>query len=256
MPHMVDSDSRNTDDEAARRAADVATRLSEAETSPERRRIARGAARVGTRFALRGAGLAVRTFASMLTWLTGQVIAMAPRLKIRDSEALHAEFPGKTDDEIAGLLISQAARSAAAVGGATGAWAALPVLPAFPAEIAAETLAITGIEIKMVAELHEAYGLGIKGSATERGRAYVSSWANRRGLYMVPGGLVLVAGAPLAGQVRRRLLSRVRRSTFSMAPLFTGAVAGAMINGRETRKLGAQIREDLRTHQPEGQATP
>jgi hypothetical protein len=38
----------------------------------------------------------------------------------------------------------------------------------------------------------------------------------------------------------------MRRSTFSLAPLFTGAVAGAMINSRETHKLGGQIRDDLR----------
>ncbi len=34
----------------------------------------------------------------------------------------------------------------------------LPVLPAFPAEVAAETLLVVGIELKLVAELHEAYG--------------------------------------------------------------------------------------------------
>lgn len=200
----------------------------------------------GTRVVLRGTGLAARTFGSVLTWLTDQVIAMAPRLKVRNAEALRAQFPGKDDDDIANRLISNAARSAAAVGGATGAWAALPALPAFPAEIATETLALTGIEIKLVAELHEIYGHGVTGTAAQRGRAYVASWANRRGLDMVPGGLLVVGGSGLAGQVRRRLVSRVRRSAFSMAPLFTGALAGAMVNSRETRKLGHQIRDDLR----------
>lgn len=207
-----------------------------------------GIARRGTRMVRRSVGMAAHTFAAALTWMTGQVMEMAPRLKIRDTQVLRAQFPGKTDDEIAELLISHAARAAAAVGGATGAWAALPVLPAFPAEIASETLAIAGIEIKLVAELHEAYGLGVTGTATERGRAYIASWANRRGVYWVPGGLLLVGASPLAGQVRRRLAARVRRSSFSFAPLFTGAVAGAMINSRETRKLGSQIRDDLRHH--------
>lgn len=278
---MVDPDSQITEDEAARQAARVAAELSETETPHDRSRAVKalsavsraaartakrgtgvaprgdgevvpggvkgkgGLARRGTRVVLRGAGLAASTFASLVTWLTGQVIEMAPRLKVRDAETLRAQFPGKTEDEIADLLIGHAARAAAAVGGATGAWAALPVLPAFPTEIAAETLALTGIEIKLVAELHEAYGMGVPGTATERGRAYVASWAHRRGVEMVPGGLLLVAGAPLAGQVRRRLSARVRRSTFSMAPLFTGAVFGAVINSRETRKLGSQIRQDL-----------
>jgi hypothetical protein len=280
---MADSDS-HTEDEAARRAADVAAELSETDTAEDRRRVARAlgavarsAARTvrrgttiarrdsgavapvddgrkdgivwrGTRVVRRSAGLAASTFAMVVTWLTGQVMAMGPRLKIRDTETLRGQFPGKTDDEIAELLIDHAARATGAVGGATGAWAALPWLPAFPAEIAAETLSITGIEIKLVAELHEVYGLGVTGTATERGRAYIASWAHRRGVYMVPGGLLLVGASPLAGQVRRRLAARVRRSAFSLAPLFTGAVAGVMINSRETQKLGGQIRDDLRRH--------
>lgn len=243
---MADTDSQTPEDQAARHAVEVASDFTEQGPPPDRRRAARA-----LRAARKGAGATAHTFASLLTWLTGQVMAMGPRLKIRDAETLRAHFPGKTDDEIAGLLISHAGRAAAAVGGATGTWAALPVLPAFPAEIASETLAITAIEIKLVAELHEAYGLGVSGTATERGRAYIASWASRRGLYLVPGGLLLAGGSPLVGQVRRRMAARVRRSAFSMAPLFTGAVAGAMINSRETRKLGSQIRDDLRRRQLE-----
>jgi hypothetical protein len=244
------------DEVAAREAADVAVGLSEADKPEDRRRltgalagVARrgaGTARRGAGTARRGAGTAGRGAASVVSWLSSQVIAMGPRLRIRDREALRAQFPGRSDEEIADLLVERAARAAAAVGGATGTWAALPVLPAFPAEIAAETLAIAGIEIKLVAELHEVYGVPAVGSGTERARAYVASWAYRRGVYMIPGGLLLVAGSPLAGQLRRRLAARVRRSTFSLAPLFTGAVAGAMINRRETRKLGRDIRADLR----------
>jgi hypothetical protein len=185
---------------------------------------------------------------SALTWLTGQVIAMGPRLRIRDQATLRAQFPGRDDQEIARLLIERAARASAAVGGATGAWSALPVLPAFPAEIAAETLAVVGIEIKLVGELHEILGVPAPGNAVERGRAYIGAWAHRRGAYAVPGGLLLVAGSPLARQLRRRLAGRVGRSAFSLGPLLTGALAGAMINRRETRKLGKDILEDLRRH--------
>lgn len=171
---------------------------------------------------------------------------MGPRLKIRDQATLRAQFPSRSDEQIAELLIERAASAAAAVGGATGAWAALPVLPAFPAEVAAETLAIVGIEIKLVAELHEAYGVPAEGTAADRARAYVGAWAHRRGVFMVPGGLLLVAGSPLARQLRRRLAARVRRSTFSLSPLFTGAVAGMILNRRETRRLGRDIVADLR----------
>jgi hypothetical protein len=245
---------------SARRAAEMAAELSETDTPEDRRRMARAvggvtrsAARTagrGTRIALHGAGAAGRSFGSLVNWLTGQVMDMGPRLKVRDQAALRAQFPGRTDDEIARVLIDRAARASAAVGGATGVWGALPVLLAFPAEIAAETLSITGIEIKLVAELHEAYGMPATGTTTERGRAYIASWANRRGVYAVPGGLLLIGGSPLARLVRRRLAGRARRSVFSLAPLLTGALAGAMINSRETKKLGNEIREELRKSKP------
>jgi hypothetical protein len=237
------------DETAARDAAGVAVELSETDQPADRRRLAAalgGVARRGAGTARRGAGTAGRGAASVANWLSAQVLAMGPRLRIRDRAALRAQFPGRSDEEIADLLVERAARAAAAVGGATGAWAALPVLPAFPAEIAAETLAIAGIEVKLVAELHEVYGVPAPGGSGDRARAYVASWAYRRGVYMVPGGLLLVAGSPLAGQLRRRLAARMRRSAFSLAPLFTGAAAGAIINRRETRKLGRDIRADLR----------
>jgi hypothetical protein len=181
-----------------------------------------------------------------MNWLTAQVVAMGPRLRFRDQATLRAQFPGQSDDQIAQRLIDRAARAAAAVGGTTGAWAALPTLPAFPAEVAAETLAVVGIEVKLVAELHEIYGMGAVGSGTERARAYIGSWASRRGIYQVDGGLLLIAGSPLARQLTRRLAGRVRRSTLALAPLFTGALAGAVLNRRETRRLGYEIRDDLR----------
>jgi hypothetical protein len=38
----------------------------------------------------------------------------------------------------------------------------------------------------------------------------------------------------------------VGRSAFSLGALFTGAMAGAVLNSRETRRLGQEIRADLR----------
>lgn len=267
-----------TDDAAARQAAEVAVELSEADGPADKGRIAarlhaaadrtttaaafaaasarrgadtamrRGAAtaRRSADSARRSAGSAGRGVTSGMNWLTGQVLAMGPRLRIRDQATLRKQFPGQSDDMIAQRLIERAARAASAVGGATGAWAALPALPAFPAEVAAETLAVVGIEVKLVAELHEIYGMGAVGSGAERARAYIGSWASRRGIYQVDGGLLLIAGSPLARQLTRRLAARVRRSTFALAPLFTGAVAGALLNRRDTRRLGREIRDDLR----------
>ncbi len=170
----------------------------------------------GGRAASRSGQAATRGASSAVTWLTGQVITMAPQLKIRDQATLRGQFPGRTDEEIAELLVERAGRASGAVGGAVGVWAALPVLPAFPAEVAAETLAVIGIEIKLVAELHEALGLPAQGSGTERARAYVAAWAHRRGVYAMPGGLVFAAGSPLARMLRRRLVGRVRRGVFAL----------------------------------------
>ncbi len=200
----------------------------------------------GVRSAGRGARSARRRMGAGSGWLAAQVAAMAPRLRVRDQAALRAQFPGRNAEEIADALIEGASRASAAVGGAVGAWAALPVLPAWPAEIATETLALIGIEIKLVAELHETYGMAAPGTRVERMTAYVAAWAHRRGVFMVPGGLILAAGSPLARRLRWRLAARASRSALSLAPLFTGAAAGAMLNRRETSRLGQDIRSDLR----------
>jgi hypothetical protein len=275
-------------DTVAEQAARVATELSEAENLPDLIDTAAEAAREGAvgrprgvrrvtdvigtagtgvarqssqaarragQVAGRSTRAAQRGMSHVVTWLTGQVVAMGPRLKIRDQVTLRQQFPGRSDQEIAELLVDRAGRASAAVGGATGAWAALPVLPAFPAEIASETLAVIGIELKLVAELHEIMGLPAQGTGTDRARAYLAAWAHRRGVFAIRGGFVLAAGSPLARMLRRRLAARVRRSAFSLGPLLTGAVAGAVLNRRETRKLGQEILKDLRHHNRElGQA--
>ena len=64
-------------------------------------------------------------------------------------------------------------------------------------EIAFETLALVGIELKLVAELHEVYGMRAPGSTSERMLAYVAAWAHRRGVALAPGGLAVAVGSPL-----------------------------------------------------------
>jgi hypothetical protein len=243
-------------DEISLRAAEAAADVTEAEQPQDRQRLvatftkaAGSSAAVagrGTRAARRRIGALRRGAGSGTSWLAGQVMAMAPRLRVRDQAALRAQFPGESPEEIADALIEGASRASAAAGGAAGVWAALPALPAFPAEVAAETLVLVGIEIKLIAELHEAYGTPAPGNVAERMSAYVAAWAHRRGVFMIPGGIVLATGSPLARLLRRRLAARAGRSAFSLAPLLTGAAAGAYLNSRETRRLGQDIRRDLR----------
>lgn len=240
---------QETGDAIAARAAELATEVTEAQEPRERRRLTAAfaaAARSSARVTGRGARAARRGASAGTGWLAGQVVVMAPRLRVRDQAALRAQFAGLSTEDAADALITGAARASAAVGGAVGAWAALPVLPTFPVEIVTETLALIGIEIKLIAELHEWYGMPAPGNAVDRATAYVGAWANRRGVLAVPGGLILAAGSPVARRLRRRLYGRVGRSAFSLGPLFTGAAVGAVLNSRETRRLGQEIRADLR----------
>ncbi len=219
----------------------------------------RGIRRLGSAMsasARRGARVTGRNMGAGGRWLSGQVLAMAPRLPVRDQATLRAQFPGRSPDERASALVDGAGRATAAVGAAVGAWAVLPFVPAMGAEIATETLAVVGIEIKLVAELHEAYGMRAPGNLIERMTAYVGSWARRRGVSVAPGGLVLAAGSPLARLLQRRLAARAGRSAFSLGPLLTGAAAGALINRHETRKLGRIITDDLRQRSPSPQRWP
>jgi hypothetical protein len=237
------------DDAIVAEAAELATEVTEAPRARDRLIAAcAAAARSGARVTGRGWRAARRGTGRGTGWLATHVVAMAARLRIRDASALRAQFPGRSAEEIADALIDGAARASAAVGGAVGAWAVLPSLPAFPVEVLTETLALVGIEVKLVAELHEAYGMAATGSTVDRATAYIAAWANRRGVFLAPGGLILAAGSPLARRLHRRLAARAGRSAFSLGPLLTGAAAGALLNSRETRRLGQDVRADLRRH--------
>jgi hypothetical protein len=222
--------------------------------------LARRGAETGKRLAGRGSGAAGRGSGVVTRapraagrgvrfggrWLAHEVVVLAPRLPVRDREKLQAQFPGKTPDEVADALIDGASKASAAVGATVGVWSVLPIAPAFPAEIVTETLTLVGIEIKLIAELHEVYGMRPPGDLTSRMTAYVGAWANRRGVALTPGGVVLALGSPLARRLQRRLAARAGRSAVSLGPLLTGAAAGALLNRRETRRLGHEVRDDLR----------
>jgi len=226
---------------------------------PARAERAKGIRRLNATLAAtarRGAHVTGRGVSAGGRWLSAQVLAMAPRLPVRDRATLRAQFPGLSPDELASALINGASRASGAVGMAVGAWAVLPFIPAAGVEITTETLAVVGIEIKLVAELHEVYGQAVPRGRVDRMTAYVGAWAQRRGVALAPGGLVLAAGSPLARQLQRRLAARAGRSIFSLGPLLTGAVAGGMINRRETRKLGRILSDDLRKRSPHASGWP
>jgi hypothetical protein len=55
--------------------------------------------------------------------------------------------------------------------------------------------------------------------------------------------------------LQRRLAARAVRSAFSLGPLLSGAAAGALINRHETRRLGEEVRVDLRRRAGAGTQT-
>jgi hypothetical protein len=49
-------------------------------------------------------------------------------------------------------------------------------------------------------------------------------------------------------ELRRRLMRRAGENAATVLPFMAGAVAGASLNSRETRKLGERIARDLGGH--------
>src|SRR6516164_10305051 len=136
---------REAESSIAERAAELATEVTEAEQPEERRRLTAAfaaAARSGARATGRGARAVQRGTIASSGWLTGQVVEMAPRVRVRNQARLRAQFPGLSIEDAADALITGASRASATIGAGVGAWAALPVLPAFPVEIVTETLAL------------------------------------------------------------------------------------------------------------------
>ena len=179
-------------------------------------------------------------------WLAAQVLEMAPKIPIRNLATLRAQHPAFDTEQLADSLIVGASRASAGVGAAVGVAAALPFIPTLPVELGVETLALVGIELKLIAELHEVYGMPAPGSGPQRMIAYVGSWADRRGVRITTSGLALAVGSPLRRKLERRLLAKASQSALALAPLLTGAAAGALIDHHETRKLGNLVRADLR----------
>jgi hypothetical protein len=191
-------------------------------------------------------------------WLAEVLVDTAPRIPIRDQATLEAHHDGLTGAVLAAELITAASRASAGVGAAAGILMSAeelspPAWLAIPLELVVETLAVAAIEMKLVAELHEAYGRSIPGTASERSAAIVRAWAERRGV--TPGTLARRGGlADALGRgtrnelirlVRRRVVARMGRNLSSLAPLFVGAAAGAEVNRRATRSLGEAVIRDL-----------
>ena len=185
--------------------------------------------------------------------LSDTLAEAAPRIRVRDAATLRLHHPGRSDDEIAEALVKNAARTTAAFGAAVGGlaageFAAPPSLLAAPVQLAAETVAVAAVEVKLVAELHELHGEGAVGSGSERGASYLLSWMHQRAIdpLATSNGMATVLGYAAKRELQSVLVRRLGRSVSKLAPFLAGAAAGAEINRRMTRRLGDKLLAELR----------
>jgi hypothetical protein len=187
-------------------------------------------------------------------WLTDTVTEIAPHLPVRDLDTLRRHHGGLTGEALADSLVRAAQRATTGVGAAGGALAAVeftapPLLLSAPAQILAETVIVAAIEIKLIAELHEVYGVQIPGTGTARGTIFLQSWAQQRGFDpMRPGSVTAALGVAAKTGLRKRLLRTFGRHFATLGPFLTGAVAGGALNRTATKRLADKIRDDLRGH--------
>ncbi|HEY9329875.1 MAG TPA: hypothetical protein VIS09_16805 [Streptomyces sp.] len=178
------------------------------------------------------------------------IIDIAPRVPVRDLATLRKQFPGLGPDEIADRLIAGASRATATVGAGIGAAAMMPVPPAMLAELAAEITGVAAIEMKLVAELHEVYGLRPPGNIAQRSTAYLTSWTEERGIDVAhPTTVNAALGGQMKRELRQQIMKRTVRDLPNLIPFMIGAAVGAMMNRRDTRKLAERVRKDLRERQ-------
>ncbi|MFG3300804.1 hypothetical protein [Micromonospora chersina] len=188
-----------------------------------------------------------------IRWMADTVAEIAPRVPIRDRATLRKHFPGLDDDALADRLIRNAARATASVGAAGGGvaaveWAVTPTLLSAPVLLAAETVAVVAIELKLIGELHEVHRVPLPAGGAQRAVSLVQSWATQRGVNpMMPGvGVSAVLGTAARRELRDSLLRRFGRNLTTLGPFLTGAAVASYLNRRATRTLGDQLRKDLR----------
>lgn len=191
-------------------------------------------------------------------FVADRIIENAPRVPVRDLATLRAQFPGLTPEQLADKLIAGASTATATVGAGVGAAAMLPVPPAMPAELAAEITGVAAIELKLIAELHEVYGLRPEGTLKERTTAYLAAWSEERGID--PANPMTYKNVALSGglkrELRQQIMKRMIRNLPNLMPFMIGAAVGAVMNRRDTRQLAERVRKDLRERQVPWNALP
>jgi hypothetical protein len=187
-----------------------------------------------------------------IRWLVDAVTDIAPHIPVRDLETLRVHYDGLEGEALAERLVRNAARLTAGIGVAGGSvaaveWAVTPTLLSAPVLLAAETVAVVAVEIKLIGELQEVYGRPVEGNGAQRAVTLLQAWSQRRGVNpLTPGlGIAAALGTAARKELRERLIRRFGRNLGTFGPLFTGAAIAGFLNRRATQSLGAEIRRDL-----------
>ena len=192
-----------------------------------------------------------------LAYLTDRIIEIAPRIPVRDLQTLRRQFPGLGPEELADRLVAGAANATSTVGAGIGAAAMLPVPPAMPTELAAEITGVAAIELQLIAERHEVYGVRPPGNLKDRSTAYLRSWSGERGIDpLKPSSINIALGGQMRRELRQQIMKRMVRDLPNLMPFLVGAAVGALMNRRDTKRLAGKIRTDLRKAQVPWDALP
>ncbi|MEY2241451.1 hypothetical protein ACN6K9_004036 [Streptomyces sp. SAS_267] len=233
-------------------ATDDLTAPTDAASPAARRRVE--AVRDGVKRGVTRSGVRAR---AGLAYVTDRIIDIAPRVPVRDLATLRRQFPDLGPEELADKLVAGAAAATSTVGAGIGAAAMLPVPPAMPTELAAEITAVAAIELKLIAELHEVYGLRPQGNLKQRSTAYLHSWSGERGIDVAkPMTINAALGGQMKRELRQQIMKRTVRDLPNLMPFMVGAAVGAVMNRRDTKRVAGHIRKDLRRMQVPWDALP
>ncbi|MFJ8751446.1 hypothetical protein ACIREO_19235 [Streptomyces sp. NPDC102441] len=239
------------DDERGRPASLEAVRAADPSPGPEQDGPAESPKDSGPLHTLkRGVRKSRESAAAAVGTVADRIIDTAPRVPVRDLGTLRRQFPGLGPEELADKLVAGACNATATVGAGIGVAAMMPVPPAMLAELAAEITGVATVEMKLVAELHEVYGLRPPGNLGQRSTAYLTAWTEERGIDVSrPTTLNAALGGQMKRELRQQIMKRTIRDLPNLIPFMVGAAVGALMNRRDTRKLADRVRNDLRHRQ-------
>ncbi len=181
---------------------------------------------------------------------------IAPRLPIRDRATLEQHLKMRDPERLANAVTKNAANATAVAGSVGGFFFLAPrtgpgLLLSIPLRVAAETLVVAVIELKMIAELYEIYDQPLEGNSTQKGTTALKLWASFRGLDISDTGGIVQTVAEIARRpTTRRAAASVTGKALGGRGLRLGAgVLGAVENRKSSFQLAEQVRTELRRGQ-------